>query len=66
MRHHGVSILAVRPDGMGDVLLPGPAVRAIAASGEDVTFLAGPDGAGAAALLPGVDRVMEWRAVDRC
>jgi ADP-heptose:LPS heptosyltransferase len=47
---------------MGDVLLTGPAVRAIAASVPDVTFLAGPNGAGAAALLPGVNRVLEWRA----
>ena len=55
-------VLAVRPDGMGDVLLAGPAVRAIAASGADVTFLAGPHGTGAAALLPGVNRVLGWRA----
>jgi ADP-heptose:LPS heptosyltransferase len=46
---------------MGDVLLSGPAVRAIAASGAEVTFLAGPHGAAAAALLPGVNRVLEWR-----
>jgi len=56
-----VRVLVVRPDGMGDVLLTGPAVRAIAASGADVTFLAGPHGTGAAALLPGVNRVLEWR-----
>ena len=54
-------VLVVRPDGMGDVLLTGPAVRAIAASGADVTFLAGPHGAAAAALLPGVSRVLRWR-----
>jgi ADP-heptose:LPS heptosyltransferase len=47
---------------MGDVLLTGPAVRAIAAGGADVTFLAGPHGTGAAALLPGVNRILEWRA----
>jgi ADP-heptose:LPS heptosyltransferase len=57
-----VKVLLVRPDGMGDVLLAGPAVRAVAASGAEVTFLAGPHGAGAAALLPGVHRVLEWRA----
>jgi ADP-heptose:LPS heptosyltransferase len=57
-----VSALVVRPDGMGDVLLTGPAVRAIAARVPDVTFLAGPRGTGAAALLPGVNRVLEWRA----
>ncbi len=55
-------VLVVRPDGMGDVLLTGPAVRAVAASGADVTFVAGPHGAGAAALLPGVRRVLEWQA----
>ena len=54
-------ILAVRPDGMGDVLLTGPAVRALAAAGRTVTFLAGPDGAAAARLLPGVDEVITWR-----
>jgi ADP-heptose:LPS heptosyltransferase len=57
-----VKVLVVRPDGMGDVLLTGPAVRAIAASGADVTFLAGPHGNSAAAMLPGVNRVVEWRA----
>ena len=51
-------ILAVRPDGLGDVLLTGPAVRALAASGRDVSFLAGPAGTEAAALLPGVTRVL--------
>ncbi|HEY2521101.1 MAG TPA: glycosyltransferase family 9 protein [Streptosporangiaceae bacterium] len=51
-------VLVVRPDGMGDVLLTGPAVRAVAASGAEVTFLAGAAGAGAAALLPGVAAVL--------
>ena len=51
-------ILAVRPDGLGDVLLTGPAVRALASSGRDVSFLAGPAGTEAAALLPGVTRVL--------
>jgi ADP-heptose:LPS heptosyltransferase len=54
-------VLAVRPDGMGDVLLTGPAVRALAAAGGPVTFLAGPAGAGAARLLPGVSEVITWR-----
>jgi ADP-heptose:LPS heptosyltransferase len=57
-----VSVLVVRPDGMGDVLLTGPAVRAVAASGTEVTFLAGPAGTGAAGLLPGVSSVLEWEA----
>jgi ADP-heptose:LPS heptosyltransferase len=51
-------ILVVRPDGLGDVLLTGPAVRAVAASGREVSFLAGPAGTQAAALLPGVTRVL--------
>ena len=59
MRHHRRdTILAVRPDGLGDVLLTGPAVRALAADGQEVSFLAGPAGAEAAALLPGVTRVL--------
>jgi ADP-heptose:LPS heptosyltransferase len=59
MRHpRRGGILAVRPDGLGDVLLTGPAVRALAGGGREVSFLAGPAGAGAAALLPGVTRVL--------
>jgi ADP-heptose:LPS heptosyltransferase len=59
MTEHGPDgILAVRPDGLGDVLLTGPAVRALAASGREVSFLAGPSGTEAAALLPGVTRVL--------
>lgn len=42
---------------MGDVLLTGPALRALAARAE-VTVLAGPAGAPAARALPGVDRVI--------
>jgi ADP-heptose:LPS heptosyltransferase len=59
MRHRRRdSVLAVRPDGLGDVLLTGPAVRALAAGGREVSFLAGPAGAGAATLLRGVTRVV--------
>jgi ADP-heptose:LPS heptosyltransferase len=54
--------LAVRLDNAGDVLLAGPAVRAIAAACGRVTMLAGPRGAAAARLLPGVDEVVVWRA----
>ena len=53
-------VLCVRLDSAGDVLLVGPAVRAIAASAVEVTLLAGPLGADAARLLPGVARVLEW------
>lgn len=54
--------LVARLDNAGDVLLAGPAVRAVAASGHEVVFLAGPAGAAAADLLPGVDRVVVWNA----
>ncbi|MEU6426458.1 glycosyltransferase family 9 protein [Microbispora sp. NPDC046973] len=54
--------LVVRPDNAGDVLLAGPAVRAVAAGAREVVMLAGPHGRAAADLLPGVDRVLEWRA----
>ncbi|WP_432545956.1 glycosyltransferase family 9 protein [Kineococcus sp. SYSU DK004] len=50
-------VLACRTDNDGDVLLTGPAVRALAASAE-VDVLAAPAGAGAARLLPGVRDVL--------
>ena len=52
--------LVVRLDSDGDVLLAGPAVRAVAASGDRVVMLVGPQGAAAARLLPGVDEVLVW------
>lgn len=54
-------VLIVRLDGAGDVLLAGPAVRAVARSAE-VSMLCGPAGVEAAALLPGVREVLEWTA----
>jgi ADP-heptose:LPS heptosyltransferase len=54
--------LVARLDNDGDVLLAGPAVRAVAAGAGRVTLLCGPRGAQAAALLPGVDRVLVRRA----
>lgn len=51
-----------RLDSLGDVLITGLAVRAVAAAHDRVVFLAGPRGAAAAELLPGVDRVLRWRA----
>ncbi len=54
-------VLVVRLDGAGDVLLAGPAVRAVAATAE-VAVLCGPAGAEAARLLPGVGRVLVWPA----
>jgi len=64
-------VLVTRLDGAGDVLLAGPAVRAVAAasdpSGSDpsapdteVTLLCGPAGAAAGRLLPGVAQVLVW------
>jgi ADP-heptose:LPS heptosyltransferase len=58
MRH----VLAVRLDNEGDVLLTGPAIRALAATADRVTLLCGPSGRHAAALLPAVDEVLVWRA----
>jgi ADP-heptose:LPS heptosyltransferase len=52
--------LAVRLDSAGDVLLTGPAIRAIAAHCDSVTILAGPHGAAAARLLPGAAAVLAW------
>jgi len=54
-------VLVVRLDGAGDVLLAGPAVRAIAARAR-VTMLCGPAGTSAARLLPGVTEVLTWSA----
>lgn len=51
-------VLVARQDSAGDVLLAGPAVRAVAASGAEVWLLAGPAGADAARLLPGVAGVL--------
>lgn len=55
-------VLVARLDDAGDVLLAGPAVRAVRTQAREVVFLAGPNGGAAAELLPGVDRVVEWRA----
>ncbi|CAM5265517.1 glycosyltransferase family 9 protein [Streptomyces aurantiogriseus] len=54
--------LVVRLDSFGDVLLAGPAVRAVAAHCSRVTMLCGPRGEPAARLLPGVDEVIVWSA----
>jgi ADP-heptose:LPS heptosyltransferase len=56
MRH----TLVARLDRLGDVLVCGPAVRAVAAAGDRVTMLVSPAGAPAARLLPGVDDVVVW------
>ncbi len=48
-----MNVLAVRQDNNGDVLLAGPAIRALAARAT-VTLVHGPSGRAAAATLPGV------------
>ncbi|TMQ94414.1 glycosyltransferase family 9 protein [Actinomadura soli] len=55
-------VLVSRQDGLGDVLLAGPALRAVAARADEVVLLCGPRGRAAADLLPGVDRVIGWSA----
>ena len=55
-------VLVARMDNVGDVLLAGPCVRAVAANASAVTMLAGPRGRAGAELLPGVDDVIEWCA----
>jgi histidinol-phosphate phosphatase family protein len=56
----GRNVLAVRADSAGDVLMCGPAIRAIAARAGRVTLLCGPRGEEAARLLPGVNDVAVW------
>lgn len=55
-------VLVVRLDSLGDLVICGPAVRAVAAGASSVTVLAGPRGAAAARLLPGVDDVLVFDA----
>lgn len=55
-------VLVARLDSAGDVLLSGPAVRAVAAGARKVTYLCGPRGRAAAQLLPGVDDIVVHRA----
>jgi len=55
-------VLVVRLDSAGDVLLSGPAVRAVADGAARVTYLCGPQGRAAAGLLPGVDDIVVHRA----
>jgi ADP-heptose:LPS heptosyltransferase len=55
-----LNVLVIRLDSAGDVLLAGPAVRAVAAGADRVTLLAGPRGRAAAELLPGVDEILSW------
>jgi ADP-heptose:LPS heptosyltransferase len=58
----GGHVLVARLDSAGDVLLAGPAVRAVAAGASRVTFLCGRRGRAAAGLLPGIDAILEHTA----
>ncbi|WP_433392573.1 HAD-IIIA family hydrolase [Micromonospora sp. KLBMP9576] len=55
------TVLVVRADSAGDVLVTGPGIRAVAADAERVVLLCGPRGRAAADLLPGIDEVIEHR-----
>ncbi|MGK5739502.1 HAD-IIIA family hydrolase [Micromonospora sp. URMC 103] len=52
------TVLVVRSDSAGDVLVTGPAIRAVAHTADRVVLLCGPRGRAAANLLPGVDEVI--------
>lgn len=55
-------VLYARLDNDGDVLLQGPAIRAVAHHAARVTLLAGPRGRRAAELLPRVDEILVHEA----
>ena len=61
---HAESVLCVRLDNMGDVLMTTPAIRAVkeARPGRRVTLLASPAGAEVAALAPESDEVIAYDA----
>lgn len=60
-------VLVARLDSMGDVLVSGPALRAVANGSRpdgsrpnDVVLLCGPEGTAAGELLPGITEVHTW------
>jgi lipopolysaccharide heptosyltransferase II len=59
------NILAIRLDNIGDVVMTGPAIRALrqANPGAKITMMASPGGSQVTPLLPWVDDVIAWRAV---
>src|SRR6266566_3457052 len=59
------NVLAIRLDNIGDVIMLGPALRAVKETSPQahLTLLASPGGATAAPLLPWVDDVIAWRAI---
>lgn len=58
-------LLVIRADNIGDVVMTGPALRAIrrALPDAELTLLASPSGAEAAPLLPWIDDVVCWRVL---
>lgn len=58
-------LLVVRADNIGDVLMVGPALRALKEGlpGAKMTLLASPAGAEAAPLVPWIDEVIRWRVL---
>jgi len=59
------NILAIRLDNIGDILMLGPALRAVKETSPQarITLLASPAGATAAPLLPCIDDVIVWRPI---
>jgi lipopolysaccharide heptosyltransferase II len=57
-------VLCIRLDGLGDVLMTSPALRAVRSSGAGrrLTLLTSPAGAGIGRLLPDVDEVLTYPA----
>ena len=58
----GRHVLVARLDSLGDVLLAGPAVAAVAERAATVTMLVGRGRGAVATMLPGVDAVLEFEA----
>jgi lipopolysaccharide heptosyltransferase II len=61
------NVLAVRLDSMGDLVMTGPAIRALGGlppvpGGRTITLLTSPSGAGVATMLPDVDDTIVHRA----
>ena len=58
-------VLAMRLDNVGDVIMTGPALRAIKETlpGAHLTLMTSPGGREAAQLLPWVDQTLAWRSL---
>lgn len=62
--HDARHILCIRLDALGDVVMTGPALRALRAGHPQrhITLLTSPQGAAVARLMPEIDRVIEYAA----